>query len=110
VSQTLVSKNNSNRRSVLTFAIAAALVPLSGTAFALDNHESANVIKVISGAEKNARTSKTIETAASLRELWLGHIFWVRNVSIAAIDKNDLAVKAAEQQAERGTSVQQARS
>ena len=34
-----------------------------------------------------------------LRELWLGHIFWVRNVSIAAFDKNDLAAKVAEQQA-----------
>jgi hypothetical protein len=40
-----------------------------------------------------------IQIAESLRELWLGHIFWVRNVSIAAIDKNDLAVKGAEQQA-----------
>jgi hypothetical protein len=100
VSQTLGSKKNSNRRSFLTFAVtAAAIVPLSETVFALDNHQSANVIRVISGAEKNARTPKTIQTAASLRELWLGHIFWVRNVSFAAIDKNDLAVKAAEQQA-----------
>ena len=35
----------------------------------------------------------------ALRDLWLGHIFWVRNVSVAAIDKNDLAIKAAEKQA-----------
>jgi hypothetical protein len=100
VSQTLGSKKNSNRRSFLTFAVtAAAIIPLSETVFALDNHQNPNVIRVISGADKNARTPKTIQTAASLRELWLGHIFWVRNVSFAAIDKNDLAVKAAEQQA-----------
>ena len=35
----------------------------------------------------------------TLRDLWLGHIFWVRNVSVAAIDKNDPAIKAAEKQA-----------
>ena len=40
-----------------------------------------------------------MQTAAALRDLWIGHIFWVRNVSFAAIDRNDLAVKAAEQQA-----------
>ena len=35
----------------------------------------------------------------ALRDLWLGHIFWVRNVTVAAIDKNDSAIKAAETQA-----------
>jgi hypothetical protein len=52
VSQTLGSKKSSNRRSFLTFAVtAAAIVPLSETVFALDNHQSANVIRVISGRE-----------------------------------------------------------
>jgi hypothetical protein len=100
MSQTLVSKTNSNRRSFLTVAVAAAVfVPLSETSFAHDKDHSANVIKVSADAQKDARTQKTIQTATSLRELWLGHIFWVRNVSIAAIDRNDSAVKAAERQA-----------
>ena len=34
-----------------------------------------------------------------LRDLWVGHIFWVRNVSIAIFNTNDAAMKAAEGQA-----------
>ena len=79
----------SNRRSFLSLAIAAAaIVPLSDSAIA---HT-----EVSAAAQKNARNQKTIQTAESLRELWLGHIFWVRNVSIAAIDRNDLAAKVAD--------------
>ena len=89
----------SNRRSFLTFAVAAsAFVPFSNGAFAHERSRIADVIKVSAGAQKGARTQKTVQAAASLRELWLGHIFWVRNVSIAAIDKNDKAMKTAEQQ------------
>ena len=95
-----VLKRISNRRSVLTFAVAAvASIPLSKGAIAHDERHSANIIEVSSGVPNSARTQKTLQTAALLRELWLGHIFWVRNVSIAAIDANDSAVKAAEQQA-----------
>jgi hypothetical protein len=84
-----------DRRSFLTYAIAAAaIVPLSEAAIAHDKP----LIKVSSTSDK-ARNQKTIQIAESLRELWLGHIFWVRNVSIAAIDRNDLAAKVAEQQA-----------
>jgi hypothetical protein len=32
------------------------------------------------------------------RDLWVGHIFWIRNVSFATLNKNDAAVKTAEQQ------------
>lgn len=89
---TLLAREKSNRRNFLTSAIAAAaIVPLSEAAAA---HT-----KVSAGSVKNARNQKTIRLAESLRELWLGHIFWVRNVSIAAIDRNDLAAKVAEQQA-----------
>ena len=88
---TSLAREKSNRRTFLTFAAAAAIVPFSESAGA---HT-----KVSAGPEKNALNHKTIQIAEALRELWLGHIFWVRNVSIAAIDKNDLAVKVAEQQA-----------
>ena len=100
MSQTSVSKNIANRRRFLTFAVAVvAIVPMSESAFALDKHHSSRAIEESSGTKRNVLTQKTLQTAASLRDLWVDHIFWVRNVSIAAIDKNDSAVKAAEQQA-----------
>lgn len=87
-----LAREKSNRRNFLTFAIAtAAIVPLSEAVAART--------KVSAGPEKNAQNLKTIQVAESLRELWLGHIFWVRNVAVATIDKNDLAAKVAEQQA-----------
>jgi hypothetical protein len=100
MSQTSTSKNVANRRSFLTFAVAAAaIVPISENAVALDRHHSTKVIEAGSSPQSNVRNEKTLQTAASLRDLWLGHIFWARNVSTATIDKNDLAIKAAEQQA-----------
>jgi hypothetical protein len=44
------------------------------------------------------RTQKTWQTAATLRDLWIHHIFWIRNVCLATFNKNDPAMKAAEQQ------------
>lgn len=100
MSQTSALKNVADRRRFLTFAVAtAAIASVSESAFALDKHPSMVAAKADSATPKNVRNLKTIETAAALRDLWLGHIFWVRNVSVAAIDKNDLAVNAAEQQA-----------
>jgi hypothetical protein len=96
MSQFSACKNVAHRRRFLTFAVAAAAIaPFSESAFAHDKHHGTKV----SDSQKNARKQKTIQTATALRDLWLGHIFWVRNVSVATIDKNDLAVKAAEQQA-----------
>ena len=96
MSQTTASKSVAGRRRFLTFAVAATIVPISGGAFALDKHHGT---KVVEGAQKNLPNQKTLQTAAALRDVWLGHIFWVRNVSIAAIDKNDPAGKVAELQA-----------
>ncbi len=42
--------------------------------------------------------AKVVETQAALRDLWLGHIFWVRNVVEARLADNASAAKAAEQQ------------
>ena len=99
--QTLAPKNVANRRGFLTLAVAAAaIVPISESAFALDKHNHRTmVVEARHGAQGNVRKQKTFQTAASLRDLWLDHIFWVRNVSIATIDKNDSATKIAEQQA-----------
>jgi hypothetical protein len=79
-----------DRRELVTVGAAiAALVPLSGSAFAASKPSH----------KRKARTDKTFETAAVLRDLWVGHIFWVRAVSIAMIEKRDDAAKVAEQQA-----------
>jgi hypothetical protein len=43
-------------------------------------------------------TEKAIATQAALRDLWSEHIFWVRNVVLAQIDKNPLETTAAEAQ------------
>ena len=42
--------------------------------------------------------TKIVETQAAMRDLWLGHIFWVRNVVDARLENNTSAAKAAEQQ------------
>jgi len=88
-----------NRRTVLTAgATVAALLPVFGSAFAAHQHSH-----VAAATKKTAqtavRTPKTSQTAAALRDLWLGHIFWVRAVSAGMIDKNDAATKVAEQKA-----------
>jgi hypothetical protein len=46
-----------------------------------------------------ANPAKVAATQAALRDLWMGHIFWVREVSRAVADKNAAATEAAEQQA-----------
>jgi hypothetical protein len=97
MSQVLHSTKGSNRRSFLSFAIATSAFASFSEAFA-HSVNSTSVAKATVDAPK-ARTQKTFQTAAALRELWLGHIFWVRNVSVAAIGKNDKAMNVAEQQA-----------
>ena len=95
MSNTSLVREKSNRRSFLSVAIAAAaIVPLSEAAVAHDK-----LLTKVSSVSEKARNEKTTQVAESLRELWLGHIFWLRNVSIATFDKNDLAAKVAEQQA-----------
>jgi hypothetical protein len=99
MSESVVQKHFTDRRALLTLAGGvAALLPMVGSVFAGDQHfQMAAAKRSREGAD--TRTHKRSETAAALRDLWLGHIFWVRNVSVAVIDKNELAVKAAEQQA-----------
>jgi hypothetical protein len=38
------------------------------------------------------------QASAAQRDLWIGHIFWVRNVVIATVDGNEKAAAAAEKQ------------
>jgi hypothetical protein len=45
-----------------------------------------------------ASASKVQQTQDALRDLWVGHIFWVRNVALETIGGNPAAAKAAEEQ------------
>lgn len=49
-------------------------------------------------ASDAATTATLADTKAALRDLWVGHIFWVRNVVDARFEDNEQAAKAAEQQ------------
>ena len=48
--------------------------------------------------KRQLRSAKASQTAAALRDLWIGYIFWIRNVVLATFNKNDAAKKTAEQQ------------
>ncbi|PPQ17149.1 hypothetical protein CV770_22555 [Bradyrhizobium sp. AC87j1] len=87
-----VVRQLAHRRQLLTVGAAiAGLLPLSNSAFAAGRRSRFNKGKT--------RTDKTSETAATLRDLWIGHIFWVRAVSLATIEKQGAIAKTAERQA-----------
>jgi hypothetical protein len=48
---------------------------------------------------RGAMSSTAVETQAALRDVWLGHIFWVREVVNAKVAKNSQATKVAENRA-----------
>ena len=87
-------QNTAGRRKILQLVgvvgAAAGGLPFSWTGVAAESRES---------AKTSGRSERTSQTAAALRDLWVGHIFWVRNVSVAALSKNEAAMKAAERQA-----------
>lgn len=81
-------------RSAVRVLFATALVA------AMPSLAAAHTMAEHSAAAKHATVSaKAAETKDALRDLWVGHVFWVRNVVVATFDKNDAAAKAAEQQA-----------
>ena len=87
-----------NRRTLLTTGGAvAALISVAGSANASDRYVVAALRKA--SKHKPRRSVRASQTAAVLRDLWVGHIFWVRAVSMATINKDDQASTAAEQQA-----------
>jgi len=87
-----VVRQLAHRRELLTVGAAiAGLLPLSNSGFAAARRSRPN--------KGNTRTDKTSETAATLRDLWIGHIFWVRAVSLATIEKQGAIAKTAERQA-----------
>ena len=77
------------QRSVGTASVLAML--LAHAAPALAQHGAH--IAVLAPAP-----TKVAETGAALRELWVGHVFWVRNVVIETLAHNDAARAAAEKE------------
>ncbi len=100
MSRTAPQRVLKDRRTFLAVGGAvAALFPIAGIALADAHYPHVMAAANQPGTKEVSRTYKTSQTAAALRDVWIGHIFWVRAVSAAAIDKNEPAVKAAEQQA-----------
>jgi hypothetical protein len=87
------------RRTFLAAGGAAAVfLPMTGSALAGARHYEP-VAAATRPTDGDARTYRTSQAAAALRDVWVDHIFWVRAVATAAIDKNEPAMRAAEQRA-----------
>lgn len=77
-------------RRIITAAIAAAFL---APAFpALAQHTDHVIVA------QAATPAKVAETAAAQRDLWIGHIFWVRNVATDTLAGNKTAAAAAEKE------------
>jgi hypothetical protein len=72
-------------KSLPTLLLAASLLSVSGLAAAAD-------------APSGPVSAKLAATQAAERDLWVGHIFWVREVSRGLADKNAAAADFAEKQ------------
>lgn len=79
-----------HRSSILSLAAAATLALGVMSADAADSSTAVQVAAVTPNAEKVAATK------AAMRDLWVGHIFWVRNVVFETYAKNGPATQAAE--------------
>jgi hypothetical protein len=73
--------------TLATLAVATALVAYTPAEAA--GHE---------GHQSQPAPVGLVETKAALRDLWVGHVFWVRNVVEATIAGNQSAAKVAETQ------------
>ncbi|HET9663113.1 MAG TPA: hypothetical protein VFP00_02710, partial [Burkholderiales bacterium] len=81
---------NSTNRSLMAACIVAAFAAPAGPVFA-QHAEHVRIVQAPSGA-------KLEQTGAALRDLWVGHIFWVRNVAVDTLAGNKAAAAAAEKQ------------
>jgi hypothetical protein len=79
------------RRLVVPFASIVLVASLS----------AAPVIQAATHAASHgpaAVSTKAAQTQDALRDLWVGHVFWVRNVAVETLAGNAAAAKAAEDQ------------
>lgn len=78
------------RRTILAASVVAAFLAAVAPVFA--QHTEHVVVAQAPAAAKVA------ETGAALRDLWVGHIFWVRNVAVDTLTGNQKAAAAAEKE------------
>ena len=72
-----------------TLLASSILLALSGSAAATTEHH----------AKPAFASSKFEQTGAALRDLWVGHVFWVRNVALETLANNPAGAAAAENEA-----------
>lgn len=84
------------RGYVMTTAAAALLFTVSSVDAAGPKASAAHHHDVGLVAASAGESAKVGETKSALRDLWLGHVFWVRNVVISAISGDKSAEKTAE--------------
>ena len=75
--------------------IITSVMPVDRAAFATETHDHAVIMPA--ATNRQSRSEMTLQTAAMLRDLWIGHIFWIRNISLAVVDSNDAAMDAADE-------------
>lgn len=75
------------KRINLTATIVAVLISTAVPVYAQNDHHETQVASA---------SVKAAKTGAALRDLWLGHVFWVRNVVVATLSGNKTAATAAE--------------
>lgn len=78
------------KQSLIAASILAALMVPGAPAFA--QHDGHVVVA------QAAASAKVTETDAALRDLWVGHVFWVRNVVVNTLAGNKAAAAAAEKE------------
>ena len=76
------------KQSLITASILAAFLAPAAPALA---HHAEHVVVAQAPA-----AAKVAETSAALRDLWVGHVFWVRNVVVDTLAGNKNAAAAAD--------------
>jgi hypothetical protein len=80
--------------STTAIGLAAWMQPVAARTPAAEAHSHATVI----AATAVAGPAKVHATKAVLRDLWIGHVFWTRNVVVAALAGDAAARQTAEKQ------------
>lgn len=75
------------KRFSLNAVLVAVLISVAVPVYAQNDHHDTQATQV---------STKALQTGAALRDLWLGHAFWVRNVVTATLASNKTAATAAE--------------
>ncbi len=81
--------NTIRSRFFMLAALTALLLPTTPALAQHDGHAPAAAA---------AAVPSVAETGAALRDLWIGHVFWVRNVAVAAIAGDSQAATVAEKE------------